>query len=797
MRSTLLLAVAATLSTAPLAGCALLGADDAPPASPDGGLGSACAETDDCGAGLVCAADVCISPGTVGIGGSCSANRDCRLGLQCATNGVCAPAGGGAVGSACASGADCASDLRCELDGLGGTCQAGGAADVGEACASSADCLPGLACTIGGECDRAADAFPPFDGVDCAPDQSPFRVFFEVPRPGRRLADFYRLPYPSDVRVAADGTLDLSDFPRPGLSPLGVDLVDLYADAAAADFAGFPSIAVASFRFSSALDFGSVADGAALFVVDVTPGSPSYGQNRGRDFGYDGGRTKYACQNRLTIGVPTTAALEPGHTYAIWVSTAARSSTGAAPIQDPDLIAVLGATAPADPVLAEAWAKHARFRDYLTAQSRATTEVAGVALFTVADASALARRLATQVAAAPVPTVTDLTLCDGATASPCGPTGDATRACGDSSGPFWELHGRLTVTNYQAGTLPYERPADGGAIAVDGSGQPIPAGDLPVCFALTVPKAAMPTGGWPLVVHGHGTGGSFRAAVGTIAGPLATAVAPMATLTLDGVGHGERRGTSARTPDSLVFNLVNPRAARDNHLQGAVDVLTALRLSDLAPLTAPTVGAIDFDATRTYYFGHSQGANVGIPAAAVTSRAQAVVLSGAGSVLVEGILGKTEPVDARAGLEFLIGEPLGGGHPVMTLWQMFFDRIDPVNYAPLLIRRPPPGVASKHVWMSWAAADQFSPTATLTATAHAAALDQAAPQLAPLGLRPDARPITPGRPGGDGPTRFGAVFQYAPDGSYDGHFVALRHPSAIADWLAFLTSTAAGAPAVP
>jgi hypothetical protein len=91
MRSTLLLAVAATLSTAPLAGCALLGADDAPPASPDGGLGSACAETDDCGAGLVCAADVCISPGTVGIGGSCSANRDCRLGLQCATNGGVRP----------------------------------------------------------------------------------------------------------------------------------------------------------------------------------------------------------------------------------------------------------------------------------------------------------------------------------------------------------------------------------------------------------------------------------------------------------------------------------------------------------------------------------------------------------------------------------------------------------------------------------------------------------------------------------------------------------------------------------
>ena len=122
--------------------------------------------------------------------------------------------------------------------------------------------------------------------------------------------------------------------------------------------------------------------------------------------------------------------------------------------------------------------------------------------------------------------------------------------------------------------------------------------------------------------------------------------------------------------------------------------MTALRLGDVATLTDATVGTIRFDGARTYYFGHSQGANVGLPGAAVSPRTPAVILSGAGSVLVEGLLGKTRPVDARAGLEFLIGERLGGGHPVMTIWQLFFDRIDPVNYAPLLVRRPPPGVTA-------------------------------------------------------------------------------------------------------
>ena len=796
MRSTLLFALAAVV----LGGCFLFKSDDTGDTGPDGGVGSSCAAADECSGGLVCAADVCINPGTVGIDGSCSANRDCATGLQCALSGVCAPAGGGTVGTPCASGADCRSELRCELDGLGGTCQQTGTGDVGASCVGASDCLAGLTCTAGGVCDRASEAFPPFPGVTCAPDESPFRVYFEIPRPDRRLADFYRLPFPNDLRVRADGTLDLSDFPRPGLTLLGVDLVDLYADAAETDFAGFASIDVVSFRFSAPVAWASVQDGSALYLVDITaPGQPGFGANRGREYGSDPGKSKFACQNRLTLGNRTTDALEPGHTYAAWISTAVRSATGATPIQDPDLIAVLGATEPTDPTLARAWNQYARFRAYLPAENRAPTTVAAAAVFTVQDASALARKLAAQVAAQPAPAITDLTLCDGVATSPCAPVGDTARACGDSAGAFWELHGRIAIPTYQAGTLPYERPADGGAIMVDGSGEPVKQADLPVCFAMTIPKTTMPAGGWPLVVHAHGTGGNFRAAIGAgIAGELATASTPMATFTFDGVGHGERRGASSRTPDSLVFNIVNPRAARDNHLQGAVDVLTALKLGDVAPTTTPMVGTFRFDPARTYYFGHSQGSNVGIPAIAVTDRARAAVFSGAGSVLVEGILGKTQPVDARAGLEFLIDQPIGGGHPVMTLWQLFFDRIDPVNYAPMLIRRPPAGVASKHVWLSWGKGDSFSPEATLTATAHAAGLLHAAPQVSGIGLAPDARPITPNRMAGDGATRFAAVFQYDPAGAYDGHFVATQAPAAIADWKAFLTSMAAtGTPTVP
>jgi hypothetical protein len=86
VRSTLFLALASVV----LGGCFLFKSDDTGDTGPDGGLGSSCAAADECGAGLVCAADVCINPGTVGIGGSCSASRDCAAGLQCALSTGCA-----------------------------------------------------------------------------------------------------------------------------------------------------------------------------------------------------------------------------------------------------------------------------------------------------------------------------------------------------------------------------------------------------------------------------------------------------------------------------------------------------------------------------------------------------------------------------------------------------------------------------------------------------------------------------------------------------------------------------------
>jgi predicted esterase len=756
-----------------------------------------CTTNAECDNGQVCAANRCVAQGSVELGGTCSANRDCATGLFCSPNGVCAPSGTGQLGDPCTSGAECAKDLRCELYGLGGTCVAPGTGDLGDACEATGDCIAGLACGEGGTCVRAADAYPPFTGVVCPTDAPPFRIHFVVNRPGVVRSDFYALPFPNDARVRADGTLDLDDFPRPGASILGVDLVDLYADALSEDFDGFSSVANIAFRFSKEFDFDTVGDnGANVHIIDVTPNAPEFGSDRGRQFSYSTGKGLYACQHILQLATYRHDPMLPGHTYAAYVSSAIRSSAGEAPVLDDDLAAVLADAQPSDPVLADVWTKYAPFRTYLASAGLTSSDVAGVTVFTVQDTTDKMEKLAQAVEALAVPALSDLTLCDGSTPSPCEIAGDTERVCGDSSGAFWEIHGRVSIPNFQQGTLPYDVPPMGGAISYDANGNPVQNGTLDVCFALTVPKTTAPGAGWPLVVHAHGTGGSFKAAVQSgIAQELATASTPMATLTFDGVGHGERRGASTRDPDGLVFNIVNPRAARDNHLQGAVDVIQALRVAQVAPFTVGAL-AIDFDAAHVFYFGHSQGSNVGIPAIATTDLAPAVIFSGAGSYLSEGILSKTSPVDAKAGLSALLGETLSNAHPVMTIWQTFFDRIDPLNYDPLILIRPPAGVATKHVYMPWGMGDTYSPEGTMNITARAMRLQVAEPVVTTvMGLQTVARPVSNNRTAADG-QRTAVMAQYAP-GAYDGHFVSTQNDSAVTDWVAFLVSAMTGAPVLP
>ena len=672
-------------------------------------------------------------------------------------------------------------------------------AESGADCAASSDCLAGFVCGATKTCLPPAEAYPPFQGVPCE-NEGPFRVYFEVPRPGMPPKDFFRLPFPNDTRVTA-GTLDMTDFPKPGPTPLGIDLVQLYVDAWVADFDGFSSIGVTTFRYSGDID-PNTSTGDNVWIVDLTPGAVQVQYARNWLFVSD--RTKYSCEHRLTVRNTTDAPLLPKHTYGVILSTALKSTVGEVPVVDPDMAALLAGTAPADTTLMHAWQTYQPLRDWLATPGNdgfgkpiVAPTPAAAAVFTVQDAPGHVQRLADSVATQPAPVLKDLTLCDTGVKSPCD-DGTPARACPAADPAFAEIHGRFSVPIYQKGTEPYDTPDDGGGI-VEVNGVPVVQRTEDVCFALTLPKGkAAPAGGWPLMVYPHGTGGSMRSGVDDGISPvMAAGATPSAAFGWDAVEHGARKGTSTKTSNDLVFNPLNPRAARDNFLQGAVDVLQALRVAGVAVAAAasPTKAAIAFDATKTTFFGHSQGSASGALAVAVSDAAPAAIFSGHGSFLTHSLLDKTNPVDIAAGMTYLLAEPLDADHPVLTLFQSYFDRSDPLNYNPLIIRRPPGKLASKHVWMSYGSADTYTPRSTLEASVASLRLPRGAAETG--GPPPSTnRPVSLNVLGGDGKMRTAGVFGYNPDG-YDGHFVATKNPMAIADWSAFIESyLATGTPAV-
>lgn len=740
------------------------GSDNSTPACTSGGLNCPCETNAECGTTgeFRCNTLLCKPTKSANVGAACWATADCMEGNYCTLAGRCAAIGAGTIGTACTDDGDCTQDLRCNILGLGARCAPAGQSDLAGNCTKQTDCVAGLFCG-GNTCKIFSQAFPPAvnTGDTCA-NEGDFRAYFEVPRPGQPPRDFYRLPFPNDIRLA-NGKPDMSDFYRPAQAPFGIDLAEIYLDAQALDFDGYSPVAAVTLRFSQNVDFGTLADGTRL--LDLTDHA-----DVGNTFAYTAQRTKWSCENRLSVQPFTGQPMIAGHTYAVVITNAVRSAGGAPPVQDPDLVAVLGASRPADPSLGNAWDVYAPLRAQLGA---AVANVATAAVFTVADVPAHMSKVATAVAAE-TPTLSALTLCSGGGTTPCG-------SCGPDDAAFTEIHGKIKMPIYQQGTAPYLTA--GGNIMESGASA-AKARDEDVCFALTLPKGStMPGGGWPLVVFAHGTGGTFRDSI-TNGVAAAVAGAGGATFSFEAVGHGMRRGGSATDPADIVYNVLNPRAARDVWLQGAADVLTALKVANLT-VAVPSGPTADFDAAKLVLFGHSQGATSGELALPFTTAVSAVILSGAGANLGEALAGKRKPFDVPETLRaVLLGDTIDALHPVAILLQGHFDRSDPFATAP--------SIGGKHIYMSWGTTDNFSPLATLEYNALALGLRPVAPLLEQIDADNNSLGTPISRPNITVP----AVFQYSSGG--EGHFVAFQNATAKADWLAFITSYwATGSTSIP
>lgn len=630
-----------------------------------------------------------------------------------------------------------------------------------------------------------------------APDEpgSTTVAHFTVPRQGVE-AEFFTLPWPNDIRMDTDGTVNLQGFPANSA------LVSFYLSVFDQEIRGWGTNAAVYFRFSASLDASSLPATAAetlgpdasAYLVDVDPDSPDYATRVPVQVTYSTSAGEYIGSNHLVLRPIAGFTLREATTYAALLGRGVRDSDGQPLRKDMDFVHVMRDTPVEETALEAAWLAYAPLRAYLADQGLEPTDVLNAAVFTtqsIVDTMVRLRDAVYRDMDAPPDVPADLHYTGG--------------------GPGYHVYeGTYEAPVYQHGEVPYS--TTGGGFVVDANGDPVLARTEPIRFALSVPMGDMPAGGWPIVLYAHGTGGSYRSFINNdVARDLARIyrdgeiLARAAVIGIDQVLHGTRCEVASCNPELNFFNFQNPLAGRDNVRQGALDNVQLLRLVEAMDVaSAPESGApIRFDPDQIHFFGHSQGGLTGPPFLAVEPRIKAAVLSGAGGNMILSLLGKTAPVSIPELMGLLLGEddPITDSHPVLSLIQVFIEPADPLNYGRYFIHEPLPGNGPKHIYLSQGWTDHYTPPVLTEALAMATGLELVGPWLEPqprliLGGQTDAlqRPVTGNLMGG---SVTGVMLQYLAWGNSDGHFVVYDNPNANQDYRHFLgTAIRDGIPTV-
>ncbi|MCO4763024.1 MAG: hypothetical protein KC502_16020 [Myxococcales bacterium] len=681
------------------------------------GIGAACAKTDSCRSGLACKGGKCAAGGAKKANDACILSADCEKSLQCGFFGFCVASAGKANGASCTSVSDCQKGSYCDLKGIAGFCTAAAKApkDLYGTCKSTGDCWPGLHCNQNKQCMPGSVTLSPdlFPGAACPVRQEeklPFQARNRIPRGDEATHGFYSTPFPSNLRLTPAGKVDLSAHPRPGNGLIGLDLVGNVIDAIGKELSGFSVAPTVLFRWTRPLDPKSLKPSGPsqnIFFVDLTPGLKQPHVQFTHQFNPD--RNKYICGNWLAIHPTWKSALKAKTMYAVYITDTVSNQLpeeggdSLVPVQGDDLKLLLSTKAPTKSIEKAAWDRFGQLRKYMASKQVPVARVVAATVFTTDNPVRIMRQFRNVVLKAP-PIVGKMFHC-GVTkgTSPCatpnwaktapGKAGKADpRGCPANSGsnPFHELHFKLKLPVFQQGTRPYL--SSGGAVKLAG-GKVQSVGTENVCAVLTVPKKTRPSVGWPVLIYGHGTGGSFRSGATQMSAAVSNMKfnglpANMALLGIDQPMHGDRRGLPL-DPGPLFYNFANPPAAKGNFYQGAADNHSLVRFLRGYSASLPKLGKVNFNKGKIYFMGHSQGGTTGPMFAPYAHDdngnrlIEGYVFSGAGAGLVFSLLNKKSPEDATIGIKLALQEvDLDAYHPVLSLFQFYYDEVDPLVYAP-------------------------------------------------------------------------------------------------------------------
>jgi hypothetical protein len=653
--------------------------------------------------------------------------------------------------------------------------------------------------------DDAATTTPP---VTAPPALAGSKVLFDLSADTSTADGFFRMPYPSDTRLL-NGAPDVRGWPNPAKLALIEGLRTI-----ALERQGFPVTPVAYFNFSDTIATHDVeavypADKSSpVLLLDIDEASPDRGTLT-PTVATAPPLDDYVTPALLAVAPRPGFILHPKRTYAFVVMRSYGDATGAplgSPAELESLKAGLGLPGDKGAALTKLYAP--LWATLKTAGVDAA-QVAAATVFTTGDVVADLADLSGRIADKYKVTITDLQV-------------DPDDGAAHES--YCELTGKVVYPQFQRGTPPFDTD---GHFDFAGGDLPVKQRDEEARVTLTLPKIAMPAGGYPLTVYFHGSGGLSTAVVDRGTWHVESDVsrcpgAPGIAGTLDewngtkgcntkGEGpahvlgpHGIGMASTSlplnpeRLPgaeETAYLNFNNLSAFRDTFRQGVSEqrmFIEALGSLTIPPEVVAACSGLSLPAGETAYHysltqlsaqGQSMGGMYTNMIGATEPKIKAVVPTGAGGFWSYFIL-KTHLLDNIEGKVKLVlslsqqKEPLTFLHPALHMLQTAWEPTDPVVYMPRLARRPLPMHPVRSIYEPVGKDDSYFPTPLYDAVAlsygHREAGEavwptmQDALKLASLdGLI--TYPISSNLTSADGTKYTGAVIQYNGDGIYDPH----------------------------
>ncbi len=534
------------------------------------------------------------------------------------------------------------------------------------------------------------------------------KAYFKIPE-DKKPQNFYFFPFPSDLLINSDNTLNIDGFPNPE----NIDLLNIYIDTVKYHFSGFSTQGAIYIKFDGKIDTSSLPKDtlqtlekdSPIFLINVSD-NKYRGEKIPLSIRFVEKGDKYISSNTLIMTPENGFVLRPSNRYALVITRGIKGSDGKPLGSSKEFESTKAETELTDSRMEKARKFYAPVYEYLKTIGQKKEEIAVMTIFTTSDPTNELIRMRNYVVKNGDFVFKEIKR-DNKYSKYCGITGV------------------FQTYQFQKGEPPYDN-LNSGMFEFDKEGNPVIQWREDVRFYITIPDTGMPDGGFPLVLYVHGTGGDYKSFVyEDIAENLATK--GIATVSFDQPLHGARN-TGNWNVELKTFNINNMLATRDNFRQSAIDTVVLMQLfikNNIASEISCNNREIRFNKEKIYFFGHSQGGLTGPLFVGVEPDVKAALFSEGGGRFIISVYQKTEPIDIPKVARTLLSldkddYDIDLFHPVLNILQIIADPSDPANYGRLLIKNPVCNgdiCRPKHIFMTEGTVDPYTPPDAIEALA--------------------------------------------------------------------------------